>query len=149
MVEIAEYCVHMPSKLDFIVIDSDVAEIFNAVIDGDYSTKHANCWLKYAENITGSNEQYTISAQLANNGSGLIDPCDGCYTVCRTSKWKKSYRRRKKEARFANMGDDPHTLLKVLRALLPMVVSTIPPKGRQITILLAIYIYLDTIYLSA
>ena len=29
MVEIAEYCVHMPSKLDFIVIDSDVAEIFD------------------------------------------------------------------------------------------------------------------------
>lgn len=54
------------------------AMIFSAVIDGDYSTKHANCWLKYAENITGSNEQYTISAQLANNGSGLIDPCDGC-----------------------------------------------------------------------
>jgi hypothetical protein len=41
------------------------------------------------------------------------------------------------------MGDDPHTLLKVLRALLPMVVSTIPPKGHQITILLAIYLYLD------
>jgi len=54
------------------------AMIFSALIDGDYSTKHANCWLKYAENITGSNEQYTISAQLTNNGSGLIDPCDGC-----------------------------------------------------------------------
>jgi hypothetical protein len=29
MVEIAEHCVHMPSKLDFIVIGSDVAEIFD------------------------------------------------------------------------------------------------------------------------
>ena len=54
------------------------AIVFTAVIDTDYSTKHANCWLKYAESITGSNEQYVISAQLANNGSGLIDPCDGC-----------------------------------------------------------------------
>jgi len=29
MVEIAEHCIHMPSKLDFKVIDSDVAEIFD------------------------------------------------------------------------------------------------------------------------
>jgi hypothetical protein len=29
MVEIAEHCVPMPSKLDFIVIDSDVAETFD------------------------------------------------------------------------------------------------------------------------
>jgi hypothetical protein len=54
------------------------AIMFSADIDVDYSIKHANCWLKYAEDITGSNEQNTISAQLAYNGSGLIDPCDGC-----------------------------------------------------------------------
>ena len=46
------------------------AVVFTADIDAGFPSEHANCWLKFLENIVGT-KQYSMSARITNNGSGL------------------------------------------------------------------------------